>query len=55
LSWPAGWERVTKHLVAGVVRLCRALPVKQVAEFHGLDWTTVKDLAVRDLTDQLLR
>jgi len=54
LSWLSPWERVTKRLAESVVQLCRVLPVKQVAEFYGLDWDTVKNLDVAALVQQLL-
>lgn len=54
LSWLSAWDRVTKRLADNVVRLCRVLPVKQVAEFYGLDWDTVKNLDVAALAAQLL-
>jgi transposase len=54
LSWLSPWERVTKRLAESVVRLCRVLPVKHVAEFYGLDWDTVKNLDVAALAEQLL-
>ena len=54
LSWLSPWERVTKRLAESVVRLCRLLPVKHVAEFYGLDWDTVKNLDAAALADQLL-
>ena len=54
LSWLSPWDRVTKRLAESVVRLCRVLPVKQVAEFYGLDWDTVKNLDVAALAAQLL-
>lgn len=54
LSWLSPWERVTKRLAENVVRLCRVLPVKHVAEFYGLDWDTVKNLDVAALAEQLL-
>jgi len=54
LPWLSPWERVTKRLAESVVRLCRVLPVKQVAEFYGLDWDTVKNLDVAALAAQLL-
>lgn len=54
LSWLSPWDRVTKRLAESVVRLCRALPVKQVAEFYSLDWDTVKNLDVAALAAQLL-
>jgi transposase len=54
LAWLSPWERVTKRLAESVVRLCRVLPVKHVAEFYGLDWNTVKNLDVAALAEQLL-
>ncbi|HXX39150.1 MAG TPA: ISL3 family transposase [bacterium] len=54
LPWLSPWDRVTKRLAENVVRLCRVLPVKQVAEFYGLDWDTVKHLDVAALAEQLL-
>jgi transposase len=54
LSWLSPWDRVTKRLAESVVRLCRVLPVKHVAEFYGLDWDTVKHLDVAALAEQLL-
>ena len=54
LSWLSPWDRVTKRLAESVVRLCRVLPVKQVADFYGLDWDTVKNLDVAALAEQLL-
>jgi transposase len=44
LSWLDRHARVTRRLGASVVRLCRVLPVKQVAAFFGLHWSTVKTL-----------
>jgi len=54
LSWLSPWERVTTRLAESVVRLCRVLPVKQVAAFYGLTWDTVKNLDVAALAEQLL-
>jgi len=54
LPWLSPWERVTKRLAESIVHLCRVLPVKQVAEFYGLDWDTVKNLDVAALAAQLL-
>lgn len=54
LSWLSPWDRVTKRLAESVVRLCRVLPIKHVAEFYGLDWDTVKNLDVAALAEQLL-
>ena len=54
LSWLSPWERVTRCLAENGVRLCRTLPVKQVAEFYGLDWDAVKTLDTAALAEQLL-
>jgi len=54
LSWLSAWDRVTTRLAESVVRLCRILPVKHVAEFYGLDWDTVKNLDVAALAEELL-
>ena len=54
LSWLSPWDRVTTRLAESVVRLCRVLPVKHVAEFYGLDWDTVKTLDAAALTAWLL-
>lgn len=53
LDWLDRHARVTRRLAESVVRLCRALPVKQVAAFFGLDWHTVKDLDKRALQRDL--
>ena len=42
VSWVDRYARVTKRLAESVARLCEILPVKQVAEFYGLGWETVK-------------
>ena len=44
LSWLQRYARVTRRLAESVARLCRVLPVKQVAEYFGLSWGTVKDI-----------
>ena len=49
-----GLGRVTKSVAESVVRLCRILRVKHVAEFYGLDWDTVKNLDVAALAEQSL-
>jgi len=54
LPWLSRWERVTTRLADSVVRLCRVLPVKHVAELYGLDWKTVKNLDVAALAEALL-
>jgi transposase len=42
LSWLTRYSRVTRRLAESVVRLCRLLPIKHVAGFYGLSWSTVK-------------
>ena len=53
LSWLDRYARVTRRLAASVVRLCRVLPVKHVAAFFGLHWSTVKTLDKAALTASL--
>jgi transposase len=42
LSWLARYARVTTRLAESVGRLCAVLPIKHVAAFFGLHWSTVK-------------
>lgn len=42
LSWLGRYARVTRRLAESVARLCRELPVKHVAEYFDLHWSTVK-------------
>lgn len=42
LSWLPRYSRVTRRLAESVARLCRILPIKHVAEYFGLHWSTVK-------------
>lgn len=53
LEWLDRHARVTRRLAESVVRLCRVLPVKQVAAFFGLHWHTVKELDKRALQRDL--
>lgn len=53
LDWLARHARMTGRLADSVVRLCRVLPVKQVAALFGLHWGTVKDLDKRSLQAEL--
>lgn len=53
LAWLARHARMTGRLADSVVRLCRVLPVKQVAALFGLHWGTVKDLDKRALQTEL--
>jgi len=42
LAWLAPYRRVTRRLEEAVSRLCSAMSLRQVADFYGLDWHTVK-------------
>ena len=42
LSWLDRYERMTTRLADSVARLCRVLPIKHVADFYDLHWSTVK-------------
>jgi transposase len=42
LDWLAPYSRLTRRMAENVVRLCRVLPIKHVAEYLGLTWDTVK-------------
>lgn len=42
LDWLGRYSRVTARLAESVAKLCQVLPVKRVAAFFGLAWTTVK-------------
>ena len=42
LSWLAPYARVTRRLSDSVARLCRDVPIRQVAAYFHLDWKTVK-------------
>ena len=44
VGWLERYARVTKRMAEAVARLCEVLPVKQVAEFYGLGWDTVKQI-----------
>jgi transposase len=44
LDWLDAWARFTRRFAESVVRLAAVLPLKQVAEFYGLHWETVKRL-----------
>jgi transposase len=49
LSWLGGYSRVTTRLATSVARLCQVMPVRHVARFYRLAWTTVKLLDFRHL------
>jgi transposase len=42
LDWLAPYSRLTRRMAENVVRLCRVLPIKHVAEYLHLTWDTVK-------------
>jgi transposase len=42
LSWLPRYSRVTQRLAESVARLCQILPIKHVAEYFRLHWSTVK-------------
>jgi transposase len=42
LDWLAPYSRLTRRMAENVVRLCRVLPIKHVAEYLNLTWDTVK-------------
>lgn len=53
LPWLDRYERMTKRLTDEVARLCRVLPIKHVAEYFGLHWSTVKRIEKAHLADTL--
>ncbi len=42
LDWLEPHARITNRLAASVARLCKVMPIKQVAEHYDLHWGTVK-------------
>lgn len=42
LDWLGRYARVTRRLAESVARLCRELPIKHVADYFQLHWSTVK-------------
>lgn len=53
LSWLGRYARVTRRLAESVARLCRELPIKHVAEYYGLHWSTVKAIDHAYLEEKL--
>lgn len=47
------YARVTKRLAALVTRLCGVLPIKQVAAFYDLHWSTVNAIDKAHLAKEL--
>lgn len=44
LEWLGSYARVTNRLAENVARLCKVMPIKQVAEHYDLHWGTVKTI-----------
>lgn len=53
LSWLDRYARVTRRLAESVARLCRQLPIKHVAEYFNLHWSTVKAIDQAYLEEKL--
>lgn len=53
LDWLAPYARVTRRLAESVARLCRDVPILQVAGYFHLDWKTVKRIDKESLKERL--
>lgn len=53
LDWLEPYARVTKRLASSVARLCKVMPIKQVAAFYDLHWSTVKAIDKAHLENEL--
>jgi transposase len=53
VPWLSPYARVTKRLAASVARLCRAAPVRRVAEHFELSWDQVKGIHKSYLREHL--
>jgi len=53
LDWLAPYSRLTRRMAENVVRLCRVLPIKHVAEYLHLTWDTVKATDKASLEENL--
>lgn len=53
LSWLAPYARVTRRLAQSVARLCRAMPLKAVAQYWDLGWDSVKAIHHHHLLETL--
>jgi transposase len=53
LSWLDRYSRVTRRLAQSVARMCALLPIKHVADFYGLHWSTVKEIDKQYLQEKL--
>lgn len=53
LPWLEPYSRVTRRLADSVARLCRDVPIRQVAAYFHLDWKTVKRIDKEHLQERL--
>lgn len=53
LGWLEPYARSTRRLADSVARLCKVLPIGQVADLYGLAWSTVKSIDCRYLEREL--
>jgi transposase len=53
VPWLSPYARVTKRLALSVARLCRAAPIRQVAEHFGLSWDQTKGIHKAYLREHL--
>jgi transposase len=53
VPWLDRYQRMTKRLAEKIAMLARVLPIKQVAEWFGLNWETVKQIDQRSLVRRL--
>lgn len=53
LDWLEPYARVTSRLAASVSRMCKAMSIRHVARYYGLDWDTVKEIDCRHLQREL--
>ena len=53
VEWLQPYARVTTRLAEDVARLCEKMPIKQVAEYFGLSWHTVKRIHKKYLEEEL--
>ena len=52
LPWLPKYARVTQRLAESAARLCCLLPIKQVAEYFQLSWSTVKQIDKSTLLEE---
>jgi transposase len=53
VPWLDRYQRMTTRLAEKIARLATVLPIKQVAEWFGLSWSTVKEIDARHLAARL--